>query len=63
MAAKNALRTTQKKFSMEDGVTAIQQVLDHVFTTLQEGTATEIKIQDDRGGQGTINVYVTQPRG
>ena len=60
MAAKRAWRTTKKQFSTEDGVTAIQQVLDYVFTILQEGTASEIRILDDRGGLGTINVNVTK---
>ena len=64
MVAKNALRTTQKRFSSNDAEgTAIKQVQEFIGDVLEVGIATEIRILDDRGGQGTINVFVTNPRG
>jgi hypothetical protein len=63
VVAKNALRTTQRRFSTDEMGSAVKQVQEFIGDVLTKGTAVDISIVDDRGGQGTINVYVTQPRG
>jgi len=59
MPAKNETVRKKKSFS---GQTVIVQVADFVDEVLTEGKATQIVIEDDRGGQGVINVYVVKPK-
>lgn len=56
MTAKNALRTTKHL------VRTPEEAAEYVAEVLTHGTAVRIVVEDDRGGQGTINVYVTHPR-
>jgi len=56
MTPTNNIKTTKSALGTVKGV------LRAVEKALEAGTATEIVIQDDRGGTGYINVYVTTPR-
>ena len=64
-APKRATKTgtTQYRYSSGNGRTAVRKVQERIGVELVEGVATEILIQDDRGGQGTINVFITKPKG
>jgi hypothetical protein len=54
--------TVQYRYSSGNERTAVRKVQDRIGVELVEGIATEILIQDDRGGQGTINVFITKPK-